>query len=142
MAETVAHRLVRPISIARHPIYAMFLPVAVVCFVGALITDLAYARSGGTLEWLNLSNWLIATGLAFGAISAVLLLIDTIRGVWGWAPFGLLVVVWVVEFVNSLVHSRDGWTAVVPLGLILSMVGAALILVVGWLSRRVVESAR
>jgi len=41
-----------------------------------------------------------------------------------------------------LVHSRDGWTAVVPLGLILSMVGAALILVVGWLSRRVVESAR
>lgn len=139
MAETVARRRVAPIAIAHHPIYSMFLPVPVVCFLGALITDLAYQGSGGNLLWVNFSSWLLAAGLVFGAIAAVLLLIDAIRGVWSWAPFGLLIVAWIVELINSLVHARDGWTAVVPLGLILSIVGAVLILIVGWFSRAVVE---
>lgn len=141
MDETVARRPVRPLSIARYPISAMFVPVPVVCFVGALITDLAYRGSGGTLLWVNFSSWLIAAGLVFGAIAAIVLLVDVFRGAAGWPAFALLLAAWIVEFINSLVHARDGWTAVVPTGLILSIVGAVLVLIAGWLNR-VAEGVR
>ena len=39
----------------------------------------------------------------------------------------------VVELVNAFVHSRDGWTAVVPTGLTLSIVSVALLAVSAWL---------
>jgi uncharacterized membrane protein len=135
MAETVAQRPVRPISIVRRPIYSLLLPVPVVCFLGAVLTDLAYQGSGGTLLWVNMSSWLIAAGLLFGAIAGIVGLIDAIRDGSLWIPFGLLFAAWAVEFINSLVHARDGWTAVVPAGLILSIIGAFLILISGWLSQ-------
>ena len=59
----------------------------------------------------------------------------------GWPAFALLLAAWIVEFINSLVHARDGWTAVVPTGLILSIVGAVLVLIAGWLNR-VAEGVR
>ena len=52
MAETVVRGPVGPIAIARHPIYGMLLPVPLVCFLGVLLTDLAYLNSGGNLVWL------------------------------------------------------------------------------------------
>jgi len=139
MDETVAHRPARPISIARRPIYSLFLPVPVVCFVGALITDLSYLNSGGNLLWVNFSTWLLAAGLVFGVIALIILLIDALRGGAAWLAFVLLLAAWIVEFINSLVHARDGWTAVAGVGLILSVIGALLVLVAGWLSRRAVE---
>ena len=36
-------------------------------------------------------------------------------------------------FVNSLVHARDGWTAVVPQGLILSVAMVVVRMITGWL---------
>ena len=139
MAETVAPRPVRPISIVRHPIYSLFLPVPIVCFVGALITDLSYLDSGGNLLWVNFSAWLLAAGLVFGVFALIILLIDAIRGSAAWLAVSLLLAAWMVEFINSLIHARDGWTAVAGLGLILSIMGAVLVLVAGWFSRRAVE---
>ena len=141
MDETVAHRPARPISIVRQPIYSLFLPVQVVCFVGALLTDLSYLNSGGNLLWVNVSAWLLAAGLLFGAIALVILLIDAIRGRAAWLAFTLLLLAWIVGFIDSLVHARDGWTAVAGPGLVLSIIGALLVLVAGWLSRRTVEVA-
>ena len=132
----MAHRTRSPIAIVRQPFYALFLPVAVVCFLGAMITDMAYRGSGGTLLWVNFSTWLLATGLLFAGISLVILLVDAIRGAASWLTFLLLIVTWVLELINSFVHARDGWTAVVPLGLTLSVIGAILVLVCGWLGRQ------
>lgn len=134
MADSDIRRARRPIAIVRRPIYALFLPVAVTCFLGALVTDLAYQGSGGTLLWVNFSSWLIAAGLVFAAIALVILLIDAVRRAASWLAVGLLLVIWVIEFINSLVHARDGWTAVVPTGLMLSLISAALILICGWLA--------
>ena len=139
---TLSHRPVRPIAIARRPIYTIFLPVAVVCFVAALVTDIAYTQSGGTLEYENFSSWLIAGGLVFAGIAALLLLIEAVRGALTWIPFALLIVVWVVEFINSLVHARDGWTAVVPVGLTLSIVSSLLIVIAAWFNRPIAEVER
>ena len=125
----------RPISVAQHPIISMLLPVPIVCFIGALLTDLSYVNSGGNLLWLNFSSWLIAAGLAFGAVAILILFIDGLRGASNWLSFGLIAAAWIVEFLNALIHARDGWTAVVPLGMTLSILGALLVLAAGWLSR-------
>jgi uncharacterized membrane protein len=145
MAETV-RSAVRPIAIARHPIYGMLLPVPIVCFIGVLLTDIAYLESGGNLVWLDFSSWLLLAGLAFGVVAAIVLLVDVIRspgartGV-GWAHLLFFYAALVVELLSMFVHQRDGWTAVAGLGLILSIVGAVLVLIAGWLRRPAVEAA-
>lgn len=123
----------RPISIAGRPLYAIFLSVAVVCFTATVPTDVTYQGSGGNLLWLDFSTWLLAAGLLFGAVALVLMIVDALRGA-GWVAVLLLIAAWIVELFNSLIHARDGWTAVVPTGLVLSAIGAVLALLSGWLS--------
>ena len=138
MADTFAERPVRRVGIARYPISSILLPVPIVCFIGALLTDFAYEGSGGNLRWVNFSSWLLAAGLLIGAITGILMLVDfarlrPLRVAQGWGAFGLLVAAWIVELINSFVHARDGWTAVDPTGLVLSIIGVVLILIYGWL---------
>ena len=138
MADTAPERTALRTGSARHPLTPILLPVPIVCFVGALLTDLVYDNSGGNLLWVNFSSWLLAAGLLFAGITIVLWAIDLarlpeLRSGDGWAGFALLIAAWVVELINSFVHARDGWTAVVPLGLALSAIGALQILAVGLL---------
>jgi uncharacterized membrane protein len=138
MADEAVERTVARVGVAGHPYSSLLLPVPIVCFVGALLTDVAYQNSGGNLIWVNFSAWLLAAGLLFGVIAAILMIIDLarlpqLRGWWGWAAFALLIVTLVLELINSFVHARDGWTAVAGAGLILSAVGAVLIMSYGWL---------
>ncbi len=116
---------------ATAPIYLTLFPIPIVCFVAAMATDFAYSR-GAALMWLNFSEWLIAAGLAFGALAALALLVEFIarpalrRGRKGWTHTALFYGALVVELFNALVHTSDGWTAVVPAGITLSIIGAVL----------------
>jgi uncharacterized membrane protein len=135
------------------PIYLLLFPIPVVCFVAALVTDIAYANSA-YLMWLHFSEWLIAAGLAFGGLAALVLLVEffasrAIRtGSIGWTHLVLFYAVLVVELINALIHTIDGWTAVVPTGMTLSVIGALLALAavatlfrvpVTWVARREVR---
>lgn len=147
MDQTVARPRVRVISIVRHPIYSMLFPVPVVCFLGVLLSDIAYVKSDGGLIWLSFSSWLLLFGLLFGALAALVLLIDVIRspGIWraaGWAHLLFFYAALLVELLSVFIHERDGWTAVAPIGLTLSIIGAALILIAAWLRRPAVEVVR
>lgn len=132
------------------PIYLVLFPIPAVCFVAALLTDIVYS-AGAFLMWLHFSEWLIAAGLAFGALAALALLLEFFAnrfiraGAIGWWHLALFYAALVVELINSLVHTADGWTAVVPTGLVLSIVGAILVLAavgtaffvpVTWVERR------
>jgi uncharacterized membrane protein len=147
MAEAMARPSTKSMSIVGHPIYSMLLPVPVVCFVGALLTDLAYICSGGNLVWLNFTSWLLLAGLVFGFVAALVLLIDVIRspavrtGV-GWTHLLVFYAALIVELVSMFIHQRDGWTAVAGAGLILSIIGAVLMLIAGWLRRPAVGVVR
>jgi len=118
---------------AAAPLYLLLFPIPVVCFVAALVTDIAYSKSA-YLMWLHFSEWLIAAGLVFGALAALVLLVEflasrSIRtGRFGWAHLVLFYAALLVELINALVHTIDGWTAVVPTGMTLSIVGAILAL--------------
>lgn len=147
MAQTMAGRPVRVIAIAHHPVYAMLLPIPVVCFVGALLTDVTYLQSGGNLLWLAFASWFLFFGLLFGAIAALVLLIDVIRSPGlrrggGLAHLLFFFAALLVELLNILIHERDGWTAVMGFGLTLSIVGVVLVLIAAWLRRPAMEDAR
>ena len=116
----------------------MLVPFPIACFTGALLTDLAYWGSA-ELFWANFSVWLITAGLFMAGLAALMGLIDyfadrRIRAIGSATVHMLLgLTLFVVEFVNVLVHSRDGWTAVVPTGLILSATSVVLMAVGAWL---------
>jgi len=139
-----------PSSTARivgHPIHPMLVPFPIVCFVGALCTDIAYARTAD-LQWANFSAWLLAVGVVMAVLAAIAGLIDFFanprvrahRAAWLHGMGNGLVLLLAVF--NNLVHSRDGWTSVVPAGLVLSALTVALMLVTGWLGGELVYRHR
>ena len=69
MAEIQQHTE-RRVATVTGPMYLLLFPIPVVCFLGALISDIAYSATA-FLMWLHFSEWLIAAGLAFGALAAV-----------------------------------------------------------------------
>jgi len=152
MSEVIEYRE-RGVTRVIAPIYLLLFPIPVVCFVAALVTDIAYANSA-YLMWLHFSEWLIAAGLAFGGLAALVLLVEffasrAIRtGSIGWTHLVLFYAALVVELINALIHTIDGWTAVVPTGMTLSVIGALLALAavatlfrvpVTWVARREVR---
>ena len=125
-------------SIFGHPIHAMLIPFPVTCFVGAFVTDIVYAQTAN-LTWQYFSIWLITAGLVMGGLAAVFGFIDyfgdrRVRAARPATPHMLInVSAMIVALVNAFVHSRDGWTAVVPTGLILSGITVLLLMVSAWL---------
>ena len=119
-----------------HPLHAILLAFPFPLFVGALLSDLAY---WGTFEiqWANFSSWLTAGGLLVGAFAVLWALVDLFRGAAARRRraaiyFGVLLAMWVLGFVNALVHAKDAW-ATMPEGLYLSAVVALLALVAAWI---------
>lgn len=126
------------VAIAGHPIHPMLVPFPVACFTLALLTDIAYWQTSN-LMWLHFSEWLLFVGLVIGVFAAVAGAVDVLasaeiraqRPAWPHAIGNVIVLV--LAFINNLVHSGDGWSAVVPYGLILSALTVLLLLVTGWL---------
>jgi len=125
-------------QIASHPFHPMLVPMPIVCFIGALVTDIAYALTA-EMMWTDISAWLLLVGLVFGVLAAIAGLTDFLgnRRIRSQSPawphmIGNLVVL-VLAFFNVLVHSRDAWTSVMPTGLILSIVTVLILPITGWL---------
>jgi uncharacterized membrane protein len=128
-----------------HPLHAILLAFPLPLFLGALLSDVAYYRSYH-IQWINFSAWLIAGALLVGAAVLLWALTEAVgnRTDRTRRPLGYLVallVMWVLGFVNALVHAKDAW-ATMPEGLWLSIIVTLLALAASWIgySRlRVVE---
>jgi len=110
---------------AAYPLQSLFVPFPLVCFTLTLAADFAYWQSGGNLIWLAFASWLLFAGLVFGAIGLLAGMIDVLRRRTrplrpGFMAILLYIATLLLAFVNSLVHARDGWTAVIPFGLAIS----------------------
>jgi uncharacterized membrane protein len=130
-------------QIAKHPLHPILIPVPIVCFAGALLTDIAYAATA-EMMWADFSSWLLLVGLIGGVLAAIAGLTDFIgnRLIRQQAPawphlVGNLVVL-VLAFFNVLIHTRDAWTSVVPTGLILSIITVLILPVTAWFGREMV----
>ena len=130
-----------------HPLHPMLVPFPITCFVGALLTDLAYLGSANIM-WSNFSIWLITAGLVMGGLAALTGIIDyagdkRVRAARPATPHMIInLSVFVIELFNAFVHSRDGWTSVVPTGLTLSVISVLLLGVSAWLGGSLVYKHR
>jgi len=124
--------------IATHPIHPMLVPFPITCFVGALVTDLAYWKTA-EMMWADFSAWLLFAGIVMGLLAAIAGLIDFLNNrriralAPAWFHMAGNALVLVLAFSNALVHSRDAWTSVVPTGLVLSALTVLVLLFTGWM---------
>lgn len=113
-------------------LHPFFVSIGGSLLMAAFATDIMYSQNS-LMQWSNASEWLIAVGLLFALVAAVVLVIEILlgRGPVSWLDFGLLAAAALLSLVNAFVHSRDAWTSVVPQGIWLSGVVTLLVLIVG-----------
>lgn len=105
-------------------------------FTFALVCDWAYVQTT-ILMWRDFASWMLFAGLVCGGVAATLWLIGlaVYRQPQAWSEVLLSAAILALALVNSLVHAGDGWTAIMPLGLGLSLTTVVLIVVTGTLRR-------
>jgi uncharacterized membrane protein len=130
-------------SIAGHPIHPMLIPFPIAFFFATLLCDIAFWRSGNA-SWATASSWLLGAGLVMAALAAVAGLVDVLgdariralREVWWHAGGNVLLVL--VQAYSWYARYTEGTAAVMPKGLILSVVAVALMGFTGWMGWQMV----
>src|SRR5258707_5774971 len=121
-ATLIPNDTMRPIRRDRgRPIHSTLASFSAAYFVGALVTDVVYWQMPDVL-WERFSIWLIMAGLVTAGLAVFAYVFNALAGrrrqsrsPWPrLLGFALAVFVAVI---NDFVHSRDGYTAVVPSGL-------------------------
>ena len=136
----------RPIPRHRgRPVHSMLASFSAAYFAGALVTDVVYWQMPDVL-WERFSIWLIVAGLTMAGLAAIAYAIDFAGGrqidrpawprVVGYA-FAVL-----LSLMNAFVHSRDGYTAVVPTGLMLSGLVIVVLLLTSWVGNSLANRPR
>jgi uncharacterized membrane protein len=142
-SRTTSDRMDLPFS--GEPIHPALLPFPFACFTGAFVTDLVYWQTADVL-WETFSDWLIITGLVIAGFAAIAFVIDLVRGkpiptlAWPHAVGYPLAVL--LSLLNAFVHSRDGYTAVVPTGLTLSGLVVVILLFTSRAGRALISRRR
>jgi uncharacterized membrane protein len=117
------------------PLHALLLGGSVPLFIGGLLSDIAYYQTYH-IQWANFAAWLIAGALLLSGLALLFALVNLIRaerkGGRPAAYFLLLLLAWVLGLVNAFEHAKDAW-AVMPNGLILSVVVTVLSLAAAWI---------
>jgi len=130
MAVTAEHRY----SVVINPFHALLLGGALPLYLGALLCDIAYARTY-EIQWSNFASWLIVGALVFSGVALLFALVDLMRDRRRARGFGiyilLLLATWLVGLFDVLMHARDAW-AVMPMGLVLSVICSLLISLAAW----------
>ena len=130
MSASIHHPHVRTFP----PLHAVLLGGATTLFLGALLSDIAYARTF-EIQWNNFASWLIAGGLVIAGaalVCAVIGLLPSRRTRQSLLHAVVLLATWVLGFFNALWHARDAWASM-PAGLVLSVIVLVLACVATWL---------
>jgi uncharacterized membrane protein len=127
---TQASRATRPPTLL-HP---LLIGPGAALLIAAFATDLLYWRTV-LPAWETFSIWLLTGGLILAALASLALLLDVVlrhaRAFSRWRFLALAAAV-LLALLNAFVHGRDGYTAVVPQGLLLSAIVTVLLLAIGW----------
>jgi uncharacterized membrane protein len=129
-------------TLAGHPLHPMLIPFPIVCFIGALISDILFASTRDS-DWSGGSVWLLGAGLLTGVAAALAGFIDyrgdaRIRRI-GQARRHMVINsgVMLLEAINFVLRFGEGPPAVHS-GLWLSLLSVALLAYSGWLGGELV----
>lgn len=119
------------------PLHGMLAAFPLAFFVAAFLSDWAYSQSAN-MQWANFSVWLITGGVIMAVAAGIAGIVNAmVIGRAGRRHSSLhsvlTIVMLVTAIINDFVHSRDGWTSVVPTGIILSAITALLVLITSWI---------
>jgi uncharacterized membrane protein len=124
-------------QIAGHPIHPMLIPFPIAFFVSTFVCDLVFWRTGYPI-WATAATWLLGAGLIMAALAAVAGLTDflgeqrirDLSDAW-WHAGGNIVAV-LISLYNFYTRYESGAAAVVPTGLVLSLIVVLILLFTGW----------
>jgi uncharacterized membrane protein len=125
------------VSVAGHPFHPLLVTFPVAFLVGAAATDIGYWLSGDPF-WARASLWLVGSGFVTGIVAAItgmldFLKIDRVRKrSAGWAHLFGNVTALLLTLVNWIVRYNKPVEAVIPQGIILSILVSAILGVTGW----------
>lgn len=114
-------------------VYRSLVAFPIATFTLTVVTDLAYLQTSNLL-WLHFSEWLLLAGLVVGIVAAIYLgiicLVRRSRPSRLHALFGIVALI--LAALNSFIHTADGWTAVMPYGLAISIATVVAMLLATW----------
>ncbi|AZE94482.1 Succinate dehydrogenase cytochrome b subunit family protein [Pseudomonas orientalis] len=117
------------------PLHATLLAGSVPLFLGALLSDIAYGQTY-QIQWANFASWLIAGALVFSGFALLFALVNLLRAERKagrpTAYFVLLLAAWVLGLINAFQHAKDAY-AMMPTGLVLSVVVTLLAMLATWI---------
>ena len=125
------------VAIAGHPLHPLSVIFPIAFLAGALGTDFGYWLTHDPF-WARASLWLIGSGLVGGLVAALIGMSDFVRiervrkRTAGWAHMILNVTLLVLTVVNFGLRLRNPAGAILPVGLILSLIVGTLTSVSGW----------
>lgn len=135
------------VAIAGHPIHAMLVAFPIAFLIALVATDLTWILTGDGF-WLRLSLWLVGSGAVMGAAAGLagtleLLMIPGVRrrGV-SWSHFVAAVMLISVAFINWFLRLAGDEALIVPWALSLTLLGAFLVALAGWLGGSLVFDHR
>ena len=125
------------VKIAGHPIHPMLIPFPIAFFVSTFVCDLVYWQTGYA-AWATAATWLLGAGLVMAVLAALVGLTDVLgdqriralNDAW-WHAGGMVIVV-LIELYNWYARYEQGTAAVVPEGLVLSLIVVCILLFAGW----------
>ena len=125
------------VAIAGHPLHPLSVIFPIAFLAGALGSDFGYWLTHDFF-WARASLWLIGLGLLGGVVAALIgisdfLQIERVRKrSAGWAHLTLNVAILVLTLVNFILRLGSPESAILPWGLILSLIVGTLTSASGW----------
>ncbi|AZF21786.1 MULTISPECIES: DUF2231 domain-containing protein [unclassified Pseudomonas] len=117
------------------PLHATLLAGSVPLFLGATLSDIAYGQTY-QIQWANFASWLIAGALVFSGFALLFALVNLLRAERKAgrpaAYFLVLLAAWVLGLINAFQHAKDAY-AMMPTGLVLSVIVTLLAMVATWI---------
>jgi uncharacterized membrane protein len=124
-------------AIAGHPLHPMLVPFPITLLLAALAADIGFWLSQDFF-WARASLWLLGAGVCFAVAAAVLGLIDFLslpaarQGHWGWLHGLGNGAALLLALINLAYRWTNPAEAIVPTGLVLSLLVAVILFVTAW----------
>lgn len=125
------------VRIGSHPLHPMLIAFPIAMLVLAPVADIVFLATADPM-WANGAYWLLIGGLLAGGLAAIPGLIDfaTIgrarKHRHGWYHFAANAAALSLALVNIILRKDNITGAVLPAGLLVSLVTAGLLMVSGW----------
>lgn len=125
------------VAIAGHPLHPLIVTFPIAFLTGVLGTDVGYWLTGDSF-WARASFWLLGAGLVTGVVAALTGMSDFLKikrvreHSAGWAHMAGNVAALTLSLLSFILRWGNQGGAILPTGLILSLIVAGLLGVTGW----------